>query len=120
MTPIYNLKNLLKAKEGDQVLVRGWVHRIRNLGNLVFINLRDQYGLIQVVLDATQEKDLNPETVIEVEGTLKSRSNPHIKSAIDNWEIKAKRIKTISKARTLPFVINDELKANEDTRLKYR
>lgn len=120
---------LRKADEGKKVVLNGWVHRNRNHGALHFINLRDRYGLTQVVLDddASPElqqtaSELRMEFCIAVEGIVRCRPDSMINPDMETGEIevKAENITILSKCDVLPFMIEDENKAREDLRLKYR
>ncbi len=120
----------LRASDaGKTVVLNGWVHRDRNHGVLHFINLRDRYGITQVVVedDADEElqkkvSELKMEYCISVSGTVRKRPDNMINKDMPTGEIevKAQRIEILSKCETLPFMIDQENSANEDLRLKYR
>ncbi len=106
---------------GQEVSLIGWVSKKRNLGSIVFIDLRDRSGIIQVTVNEGVEiPDVRNEYVISVKGTvsLKEKANPNLKTG--KIEIIAKEIKVINTAKTTPLIIADETDALEDTRLKYR
>ncbi len=114
---------------GKTVILNGWVHRDRNHGALHFINLRDRYGITQVVVDddASEElqkvaSELKMEYCIAVTGTVRRRPDNMVNKDMDTGEIevKAEQIEILSRCATLPFMIEDENSANEDLRLKYR
>ncbi|MHB8871412.1 MAG: aspartate--tRNA ligase [Candidatus Doudnabacteria bacterium] len=119
------------SKEGQEVLVKGWVHSRRDHGNLVFIDLRDHTGLVQITVNkdlsgpevlSVAEK-IRDEWVLSVSGTVENRAselvNPNLETG--KIEIKAKSIEVLTQAKTPPFpVARDEDVANEDIRLKYR
>ncbi|MDO8835292.1 MAG: amino acid--tRNA ligase-related protein, partial [Vicinamibacterales bacterium] len=117
---------LRASHAGASVLVLGWVHRVRDLGALVFLDVRDRYGLTQVVVDddvlRERAKHLRAEFVIGVQGRVRPRApealNP--KMPTGEVEVHAEALKVLSEARVPPFVISDEVTANEDLRLKYR
>jgi aspartyl-tRNA synthetase len=117
---------LRAANAGESVLLLGWIHRVRDLGALVFLDVRDRYGLTQVVVDdpelCERVKHLRAEFVVGVQGLVRPRApealNP--KMATGEIEIHAAVIKVLSEAKVPPFVITDEVTANEDLRLKYR
>lgn len=90
----------LKQKVGEEVLVQGWVHLIRELGEISFLILRERTGLVQIVLSREQAKPLSPESVIEVVGTVKEE--PRSQQGI---EVAAKQIKVVSKACCLPVPV---------------
>ncbi|QEN04542.1 aspartate--tRNA ligase [Thiospirochaeta perfilievii] len=120
---------LRKEYDGKEIILNGWVHKNRNHGGVHFINLRDKYGITQVVIDedATQDlidiaSDLKFEYCVAIRGTVRKRPesmvNPDMKTG--EIEVSAKEISILNKCETLPFMIEDESKANETLRLKYR
>ncbi|PKD45278.1 aspartate--tRNA ligase [Rhodohalobacter barkolensis] len=114
--------------KGKEVVLNGWVSKRRDLGGLIFIDLRDRYGITQIVFDETNSalhsmaEDLRSEYVIGVRGKVINRSdetvNPDMKTG--ELEVEVSELKVYSKAQTPPFEIKDDLKTNEETRLKYR
>jgi aspartyl-tRNA synthetase len=118
---------LTAADVGQDVVLLGWVHRVRDLGSLVFVDIRDRHGVTQVVvrdseaLVAAAER-LRAEYVIGVMGRVEARSpetvNPKVKTG--GIEIAAREIRLLNEAKTPPFSIADETPVSEDTRLKYR
>ena len=120
---------LTKADDGSRVVLNGWVHRNRNHGSVHFINLRDRYGITQVVVDddAPQELEavatsLRLEFCIAVTGVVRCRPDSMInpEMATGEIEVKAERIEILSTCPPLPFQIDDGTKTKEDLRLKYR
>ena len=113
---------------GEKAVVTGWVQRRRSLGSLIFIDLRDRTGIVQIVLDETvSEKSLfekaesvRSEYVLAVEGTVRERSSKTDKIATGEVEILAENIKILSEAELTPFEIIDDTQVNETLRLKYR
>ncbi|SJZ85076.1 aspartate--tRNA ligase [Anaerorhabdus furcosa] len=107
----------------EKVTLVGWVAKRRNLGSLVFIDLRDRSGIVQLVFDETMEesvKDVRNEYVLQVEGIVSERKDKNPKLATGEIEIKVESIKIINTAETTPIIVADETDALEDTRLKYR
>ena len=112
------------------VMLSGWVQRIRNLGAMKFIDLRDQYGITQIVIsddEYIQKKsaEIVTECVIKVEGSVVERSNKNTKIATGEIEVIAKNIEILGKCKTtLPFEVNSEKadidSVREDLRLEYR
>jgi aspartyl-tRNA synthetase len=107
----------------------GWVHKVRNLGSLVFVDLRDKFGLTQVVFDTrfTPEKTyelaktLRAEDVISIQGTVALRESPNVQIPTGLIEIQAKELEVLSKAKVPPLPIADmTTDVNEELRLKYR
>lgn len=110
---------------GKKIILKGWVHSIRDMGQIVFVDLRDVSGIIQVVFDDTKSqlvKDLKPEFVIEIEGKVVKREkkyqNPKIPTG--TIEVSAEKLKIINKSETPPFEIDKEVATDEELRLKYR
>ena len=118
-----NIKNV-----GEVVTIAGWIQKIRNLGSMNFIDLRDQFGITQIVISDNEElmnlaKDLVTECVISVKGKVVERSNKNTKIPTGEIEINAEEIKVLGKCKNvLPFEINSEKigDAREDLRLEYR
>jgi len=114
---------LRKADAGKTVKLAGWVSKRRNLGSIVFIDLRDRYGITQVTFDDNHSdlvKDVRNEYVIEVEGVVNLKDNPNPKLETGEIEVIANSCKVLSEAKTTPMIIADETDALEDLRLKYR
>ncbi|MCM3396944.1 aspartate--tRNA ligase [Oceanobacillus profundus] len=125
---IYTEK-LTEAMIDQEVLLKGWTQKRRDLGGLIFIDLRDKSGLVQVVFnpDNSQEaleiaERIRSEYVVEVRGTVVKRDestiNPNMKTG--NIEVVASSVTILNKAKTPPFAIQDETDVSEDVRLKYR
>src|SRR3984893_16336563 len=123
-----NYAGALRATEADKdVVLMGWVHRRRDLGQLIFIDLRDRTGIVQIVFN----KELHPEAhekaealrsefVVAVEGQVlrRQKANPEIPSG--EGEVMATRRQPLNHAKTPPFQVEDEVTASEETRLRYR
>ncbi len=118
-------------KIGETVKLNGWVNNRRNMGKIVFLDVRDRWGIVQVVcvpieLDETSQTALNEvrsEFVLEIEGVVQARGEKQINanSPTGTVEVLAKKIAVLSKAETPPFEIeNETLQAGEELRLKYR
>jgi len=106
---------------GQQVLLKGWINSRRDHGQIVFLDLRDRSGLIQII--AQKDVVASPEDVVEITGLVKSRPdhliNPDMSTG--SVELEAKEVKLVNSAQTLPFPIDTSgLEIGEDTRLKYR
>ncbi len=120
----------LSAKnEGEKVTLSGWVHRRRDHGGLIFIDLRDRYGLTQVVFDPEFHKeshavaeDVRSEYVLKVTGEVRKRiegqANPNMKTG--EIEIYINEVEVLNESKTPPFEIDQEKDVNEELRLKYR
>ena len=117
---------LTAAHAGQDVVLLGWVHRVRDLGGVMFFDLRDRHGLTQVVVrDATLEEEakrLRPEFVVAVIGRVDARDkaavNPKLKTG--EIEIAGREIRLLNDAKTPPFPINEDTVVSEETRLRYR
>ena len=108
---------------GKKVSLIGWVAKRRNLGSLVFIDLRDRTGITQILVDETltdSVKSVRNEYILNVEGTVIERTSKNANLPTGEIEIKAEKIEIINTAAQTPFIIADETDALEDTRLKYR
>ena len=126
----HNCGELTIKNAGEKVVLAGWIQRIRNLGAMKFIDLRDQFGITQIVVSDDEEiqkqsENLVTETVIQVTGTVVERTSKNSKIPTGEIEIDAKKIVILGKCKsTLPFEVNSE-KADinlvkEDLRLEYR
>ncbi|MCD4838667.1 aspartate--tRNA ligase [Neobacillus sedimentimangrovi] len=114
---------------GEKVILKGWVQKRRDLGGLIFIDLRDRSGIIQVVFNPDVSKEaletaekIRSEYVLDVEGTVIAREpgtvNENLKTG--RIEIQAEKVTIINEAKTPPFTISDKTDVSEDVRLKYR
>ncbi|MFS8629641.1 MAG: aspartate--tRNA ligase [Bacillales bacterium] len=114
---------------GEKVVLKGWAHRRRDLGGLIFIDLRDRSGVIQIVFSPDFSKEaletaekIRNEYVLSVEGTVVAREegtyNPNIKTG--KIEVQVEKVTILNEAKTPPFVIEDRTDVSEDVRLKYR
>lgn len=119
-----NIKNV-----NEVVMLAGWVQRIRNLGSMQFVDLRDNYGITQVVISTDELKkqmeNITEETVVSISGKVVERSNKNPKMATGEIEIEASKIEILGKCKSvLPFEINSEKvdisNVREDLRLQYR
>ena len=113
----------------ETVLLKGWVQKRRDLGGLIFIDLRDRSGIIQIVFNPEVSSEalkvadsIRSEYVIEISGTVVLRSENTINRAMKTGEIEivATHIQVLNKAKNPPFLIQDETDVSEDLRLKYR
>jgi aspartyl-tRNA synthetase len=119
---------LTKKDKGSEVILNGWVATRRDLGGLIFIDLRDRYGITQIVFDEQNKKlhsmaeQLRSEYVIGVKGKVINRSNETInpEMATGEIEVEVTEMQVYSKAETPPFEIKDDIATNEEVRLRYR
>jgi len=118
----------LRAKDdGRDAVVMGWVHRRRDLGNLLFLDVRDRTGLVQVVFNKETQpaahakaEQARGEFVVAVEGKVVKRQKANLELASGEIEIVARKLHILNNAKTPPFAIEDEINAEEVTRLRYR
>ena len=117
-----------KEHVGQEVTLKGWVARRRDLGGLIFIDLRDREGIMQLVINpesvaaevmATAES-LRNEYVLEVTGKVAAREQANDKLATGSVELHVKSLTVLNTAKTTPFEIKDGIEVNDDTRLRYR
>ena len=112
---------------GQEVTVCGWVQRQRDLGQLIFIDLRDRTGIVQLAFDDSTDKEIfekafnaRSEYVLAAKGVVRERSSKSDKIATGDIEIEVTDLRVLSKAQTPPFEIVDKSSTNEELRLKYR
>ncbi|KRN51309.1 MULTISPECIES: aspartate--tRNA ligase [Kandleria] len=123
MKRTHNNGELRLSDAGKEVTLIGWVAKKRNMGAIAFVDLRDRYGITQVIFDesfADAIKDVKNEYILSVTGKVVERSskNPHMPTG--EIEIEAKSFNVINKAKQPPIIVADETDASEETRMKYR
>ena len=123
----HNCAELNKKDNKKKVFLSGWVNKKRDHGNLLFIDLRDNYGITQCVIDSSHRDfdlvtNISYESVITIHGKVLKRSDETINKKITTGEIEIQISKVIilSKSETLPLPINSEIEYGEEVRLKYR
>ena len=112
---------------GQRVVLAGWLQRSRDLGGMTFIDLRDRYGLTQLVFNmetnaelCNMARTLGREYVLQVEGVVSERSNKNKNIPTGDIEILVEKIVVLNKAKTPPFTIEDNTDGGEELRMKYR
>ena len=120
-----NLGELRTQNVGEIVELAGWVQTVRNLGGMIFIDLRDEDGITQVVVNDAKlqemAKSLNTESCIHINGKVVERASKNPKMPTGDIEVIAEEIEVLGKCKPeLPFEINSEIDAREDLRLEYR
>ena len=125
----HNCGELTIKNVGEKVTLAGWVQKIRNLGSMKFIDLRDEFGITQIVISSessiTDEdlKNVSTECVIQVVGNVVERSNKNDKIPTGEIEIDAEKVEVLGKCKNvLPFEVNSDKVGDvrEDLRLEYR
>ena len=118
---------LRAGDEGREVVLMGWVHRWRDLGNLLFLDLRDRAGIVQVVFNKETQPEAHgkaeqarAEYVVAVEGHVVKRQKANPELATGEVEVVATRLLILNTAKTPPFGIEEEVNASEETRLRHR
>ena len=119
--------NFRATDEGREITVFGWVQRQRNLGQLIFVDLRDRSGILQLAFDEDTDKEvfekavtLRSEYVIAARGTVRIRTSKNPELPTGDIEVAVAELRILGKAQTPPFEIADDTTAAEATRLKYR
>ncbi len=123
MNRTHNNGQLRIENVGEVVELKGWVAKKRNLGSLVFIDLRDRYGITQIIVDESMEqlaREIKNEYVLHVIGNVIERSSKNDQMATGDIEIQATQINIINKANLTPMIIADQTDALEELRMQYR
>src|SRR5262250_4029105 len=118
----------LRTADADRdAVVMGWVHRRRDLGNLLFLDVRDRTGIVQVVFNKETQGEahgkaehVRSEFVVGVEGNVVKREKANPDLATGEVELIATKLHVLNNAKTPPFAIEDKINAAEETRLRYR
>ena len=112
---------------GNEVVLNGWIHRRRDFGSVTFLDIRDRYGITQVIIERDEmteigeiAKGLRAEFVVAIKGTVRMRENPNLNIPTGLIEVVAQHVHIVNKAEVPIFEISDENLANEELRLKYR
>ena len=123
----HNCSELKSLNEGENVKLSGWVNRIRDHGGLLFIDLRDHYGITQVLADPDSKvfrkvESLRSEWCIKIEGVVKKREPELINKKLSTGEIEVyiQNLEILSKSEELPIPVFGDLDYPEEKRLKYR
>ena len=123
----HNNGELRMTDAGKEVCLCGWVQRSRDLGGMTFVDLRDRYGITQIVFNmdtqadlCAQARSLGREFVIQVKGKVAERSNKNAKIPTGDIEIIASELKVLNAAKTPPFTIEDHSDGGDELRMKYR
>ncbi len=119
------MENLRKEHIGTEIRLAGWVQTVRKFGSISFVDLRDRYGLTQLLFGEELNKELtdNPlgrEFVLQVKGIVSERSNKNANLPTGDVEIKVLSYTILNKSATPPFTIQDDTDGGDDLRMKYR
>ena len=116
-----------EAQIGQEVVLKGWVAKRRNLGGLIFIDLRDREGIVQLVFNEEDDRsafevanECRNEYIIEVRGLVRARAQANPELATGKIEVEVKEANILARSKTPAFEIKDDVEAAEDLRLKYR
>ena len=121
----HNLGELRISNIAEEVELSGWIQKIRNLGGMIFIDLRDEFGITQIVINdeklQEQAKEFTTESCVHIYGKVVERSNKNPKMETGEIEVIANKIEVLGKCKNvLPFEINTDQEVREDLRLEYR
>ena len=123
----HNCGELRIENVGQEVTLAGWVQKVRNLGAMAFIDLRDRFGITQITVEEHSSEEVKAiaqevgrEFVLQVKGTVIERSSKNSKIATGDIEISATELKILNRAVTPPFTIEEESDGGDDLRMKYR
>ena len=123
----HNCGELRMSLVGQTVTLAGWVQKTRELGGMSFVDLRDRYGITQIVFNQSkdaalsdQAKEIGREYVIQITGEVAERASKNPKLATGDIELIATKLTILNKAKTPPFTIDDDTDGGEDLRMKYR
>ncbi|WP_338970789.1 aspartate--tRNA ligase [Spiroplasma endosymbiont of Labia minor] len=122
MIRTHNCGELTLKNISQTVILQGWVKKIRKLGSLTFIDIRDQYGITQLNISESflNGKNIKTEFVIQVEGKIIERKSKNLKISTGEIEVEVTKLQIINESEVTPFMIEDDITALEDTRMKYR
>ncbi len=123
----HNCGELRLDDAGEKVTLSGWIQRSRDLGGMTFVDLRDRYGITQLVFNMDQDaalcqeaRNLGREDVVRVEGIVRERSNKNKNLVTGDIEIEVQKIELLSKSALPPFTIEEETDGGDELRMKYR
>jgi aspartyl-tRNA synthetase len=118
---------LTLVNSGDDVVLCGWVQRSRDLGGMTFVDLRDRYGITQLVFNmetdqelCSQARKLGREFVVQAKGKVRERSNKNLKIPTGEIEIEVTCLTILNRSELPPFTIEEETDGGEELRMKYR
>ena len=123
----HNCGELKMENVGERVILSGWVQKSRDLGGMTFVDLRDRYGLTQLVFNMDSDaglrgeaRKLGREFVLKVEGMVTERSNKNLQISTGHIEILVEKLEILNSSVTPPFTIEENTDGGDDLRMKYR
>jgi len=123
----HNCGELKMENVGERVILSGWVQKSRDLGGMTFVDLRDRYGLTQLVFNMESDaglcgeaRKLGREFVLKVEGEVAERSNKNLQISTGHIEILVEKLEILNRSETPPFTIEENTDGGDDLRMKYR
>lgn len=121
----HNCNELTEENVGERIKLSGWIQTIRDVGSIIFMDLRDHYGITQIVVEKEEDlekiRSISEESVVSIEGTVRMRKDPNPKIASGKIEVVYETVEVLSKAKKeMPFVVMNSKDTGEDLRLKYR
>ncbi|AVN61040.1 aspartate--tRNA ligase [Mesoplasma florum] len=123
MKRTHNCNQLNISNVNQEVTLKGWIKKIRKMGQITFIDLRDFYGITQIVVGENKQElinNLKPEYVISITGKVIERKSKNTDIPTGEIEIEVKNIELINKSELTPFVIENDVEVSEETRMSYR
>ncbi|ATI74006.1 aspartate--tRNA ligase [Mesoplasma florum] len=123
MKRTHNCNQLNISNVNQEVTLKGWIKKIRKMGQITFIDLRDFYGITQIVVGENKQElinNLKPEYVISITGKVIERKSKNADIPTGEIEIEVKNIELINKSELTPFVIENDVEVSEETRMSYR
>ncbi|ATZ21608.1 aspartate--tRNA ligase [Mesoplasma tabanidae] len=123
MKRTHNCNQLNITNVNQEVTLKGWIKKIRKMGQITFIDLRDFYGITQIVVGEKKQEliaNLKPEYVISISGKVVERKSKNKDIATGEIEIDVETIELVNKSKVTPFVIENDVEVSEETRMSYR
>ncbi|AVN64423.1 MULTISPECIES: aspartate--tRNA ligase [Mesoplasma] len=123
MKRTHNCNQLNISNVNQEVTLKGWIKKIRKMGQITFIDLRDFYGITQIVVNENKQElinNLKPEYVISITGKVIERKSKNTDIPTGEIEIEVENIELINKSELTPFVIENDVEVSEETRMSYR
>ncbi|ASZ09130.1 aspartate--tRNA ligase [Mesoplasma chauliocola] len=123
MKRTHNCGELKLSNVNQEVILQGWIKKIRKMGQIAFIDLRDFYGITQIVVSENKQEliaNLKPEYVVAIKGKVIERKSKNLEISTGEIEIDVIDLELVNKSELTPFVIENEVEVSEETRMSYR